>query len=60
MDDNVTRLPAGNPDSVDEMYFNVALLLFLQTATLEVITYLGAVNCLPTRLIFMKIWLAMS
>ncbi|KAF1739354.1 hypothetical protein CRV24_001286 [Beauveria bassiana] len=53
-------LPAGNPDSVDEMYSNVALLLFLLAATLEAITYLGAVNWLPTRLIFMKISLAMS
>ncbi|KAM3542806.1 hypothetical protein ARSEF1564_004320 [Beauveria bassiana] len=53
-------LPAGNPDSVDEMYSNVALLLFLLAATLEASTYLGAVNWLPTRLIFMKIWLAMS
>ncbi|KAM3453706.1 hypothetical protein MY3296_003549 [Beauveria thailandica] len=43
-------LPAGNPDSVDEMYSNVALLLFLQAATMEAITYLGAVNWLPTRL----------
>lgn len=42
--------PAGNPNSVNEIYSNMALLLFLQAATMEAITYLSAVNWLPTRL----------
>lgn len=49
---NVARAApgAGNPASVDEMYSNMSLLLFLQAATTEVFTYLGSMNWLPARL----------
>lgn len=40
----------GNPSSVDEIYANVSLLLMLQAAISESISFLGNLNWVPRRL----------